>query len=196
MLLFVLMLVPSPKAVFTAIAVSLTPSFAGVGIGCVKGVWGCRGALGLNRHACSMPCPLYEVMMGFGRTGKFWAFEHFGVIPDIVTSAKGLTGAYLPLSMVAVRTPIKEPLAPQALVDGLSTAASLPSRVPPPPARSILLPLSAAPHHHRLSPPPPSSRRLQPCFYHLVVAICLCCHAMLPLPPFPPRNLPLPFRFT
>merc|ERR550514_405588 len=42
-----------------------------------------------------------EVMMGFGRTGKFWGFQHHeGVVPDIVTSAKGLSGSYLPLSLV------------------------------------------------------------------------------------------------
>jgi len=52
---------------------------------------------------------LDEVMAGFGRTGKMWAFEHFeGVLPDIVTSAKGLTGAYLPLSVVGVRDHIKQ----------------------------------------------------------------------------------------
>jgi len=52
---------------------------------------------------------LDEVMVGFGRTGKMWGFQHYeGVVPDIMTSAKGLTGAYLPLSMVAVRSHIKE----------------------------------------------------------------------------------------
>mmetsp|Transcript_65746 Transcript_65746/g.118464 ORF Transcript_65746/g.118464 Transcript_65746/m.118464 type:complete len:496 (-) Transcript_65746:386-1873(-) len=49
-----------------------------------------------------------EVMVGFGRTGKFWGFQHYDIIPDIVTSAKGLTGAYMPLSMVAVRSHIKD----------------------------------------------------------------------------------------
>jgi acetylornithine/succinyldiaminopimelate/putrescine aminotransferase len=33
-----------------------------------------------------------EIQTGFGRTGKFWAFEHFGMVPDIVTSAKGMGG--------------------------------------------------------------------------------------------------------
>lgn len=33
-----------------------------------------------------------EVQTGFGRTGKFWAFEHFGVVPDILTCAKGMGG--------------------------------------------------------------------------------------------------------
>ncbi|CAE8630467.1 unnamed protein product, partial [Polarella glacialis] len=52
---------------------------------------------------------LDEVMVGFGRTGKFYGFQHFeGVIPDIVTSAKGLTGSFLPLAMVGVRQKIKD----------------------------------------------------------------------------------------
>jgi len=49
-----------------------------------------------------------EVMVGFGRTGKLWGFQHYDFLPDIVTSAKGLTGAYMPLSMVACRSHIKE----------------------------------------------------------------------------------------
>jgi adenosylmethionine-8-amino-7-oxononanoate aminotransferase len=50
-----------------------------------------------------------EVMAGFGRTGKMWGFQHYdGVVPDIVTSAKGLTGSYLPLAMVALREPIRQ----------------------------------------------------------------------------------------
>lgn len=52
---------------------------------------------------------LDEVMAGFGRTGELWAFEHFnGLVPDIVTSAKGLTGAFLPMSLVGVREKIKQ----------------------------------------------------------------------------------------
>ncbi|WP_114748836.1 aspartate aminotransferase family protein [Pleomorphovibrio marinus] len=35
---------------------------------------------------------LDEIQAGFGRTGKFWAFEHFGVIPDILVCAKGMGG--------------------------------------------------------------------------------------------------------
>ncbi len=42
-----------------------------------------------------------EVMTGFGRTGKMFAIENWGVKPDIMTMAKGITSAYLPLGAVA-----------------------------------------------------------------------------------------------
>merc|ERR1719232_2416259 len=52
---------------------------------------------------------LDEVMVGFGRTGKFWGFEHFeGVLPDIFTSAKGLSAAYMPIAVVGVRQKLKD----------------------------------------------------------------------------------------
>jgi taurine--2-oxoglutarate transaminase len=38
-----------------------------------------------------------EVMAGFGRTGKLFCIEHWDVVPDIMTMAKGITGAYLPV---------------------------------------------------------------------------------------------------
>ncbi len=43
-----------------------------------------------------------EVMSGFGRTGKMFAFEHGGIVPDMITMAKGLTSSSLPLGAVGL----------------------------------------------------------------------------------------------
>jgi taurine--2-oxoglutarate transaminase len=47
-----------------------------------------------------------EVMSGFGRTGKWFAVDHWDVIPDLMTMAKGLTSAYAPLGAVAMKPEI------------------------------------------------------------------------------------------
>lgn len=44
-----------------------------------------------------------EVMSGFGRTGKWFAVDHWNVVPDLMTMAKGLTSAYAPLGAVAMQ---------------------------------------------------------------------------------------------
>ncbi len=44
-----------------------------------------------------------EVMCGFGRTGEWFAVDHWNVVPDIMTTAKGLTSSYLPLGAVGMR---------------------------------------------------------------------------------------------
>jgi taurine---2-oxoglutarate transaminase len=49
-----------------------------------------------------------EVMSGFGRTGKWFAVDHWGVVPDLITMAKGLTSGYAPLGAVAMKTGIAE----------------------------------------------------------------------------------------
>lgn len=54
----------------------------------------------LDQHGILLVCD--EVMAGWGRTGKRYAFEHGGIIPDIVTMAKGLTSSYVPLGAMAV----------------------------------------------------------------------------------------------
>jgi len=43
-----------------------------------------------------------EVMSGFGRTGKWFGFQHHGIIPDMIAMAKGLTSGYLPLGCLMV----------------------------------------------------------------------------------------------
>jgi taurine-pyruvate aminotransferase len=52
-----------------------------------------------------------EVICGFGRTGKRFGYQHYGVKPDIVTMAKGITSGYFPLSVTAVRHEIYESFA-------------------------------------------------------------------------------------
>ncbi|MGM0898229.1 MAG: aspartate aminotransferase family protein [Bacillota bacterium] len=47
-----------------------------------------------------------EVICGFGRTGKAFGHQHFNIKPDIITMAKGMTSAYLPLSVTAIRKDI------------------------------------------------------------------------------------------
>jgi taurine-pyruvate aminotransferase len=47
-----------------------------------------------------------EVVCGFGRTGKFWGHEHYDVIPDMVTMAKGLASSYEALSATVVKQEI------------------------------------------------------------------------------------------
>ena len=47
-----------------------------------------------------------EVMSGFGRTGKWFAIEHWDVIPDLISMAKGLTSGYAPLGAVAMKPEI------------------------------------------------------------------------------------------
>jgi len=66
---------------------------------------------------------LDEVMCGFWRTGPLFAFQHFpGVVPDILTSAKGLTSSILPLGMIGVRQKIKDHFESNALGWGATYA--------------------------------------------------------------------------
>jgi taurine--2-oxoglutarate transaminase len=49
-----------------------------------------------------------EVMSGFGRTGRWFAVQHWNVVPDLMTMAKGLTSAYAPLGAVAMKEQIAQ----------------------------------------------------------------------------------------
>ena len=55
-----------------------------------------------------------EVQAGFGRTGKFWAFEHYGVTPDLICCGKGITSS-LPLSAVIGRAEIMDQFGPGSM---------------------------------------------------------------------------------
>jgi taurine--2-oxoglutarate transaminase len=59
-----------------------------------------------DRHGILLICD--EVMSGFGRTGAWFAVDHWKVVPDLMTMAKGLTSGYAPLGAVAMRPPIAE----------------------------------------------------------------------------------------
>ena len=64
-----------------------------------------------------------EVMSGFGRTGKWFAIEHHGVVPDIICMAKGLTSGYLPLGGIIVKDEIADYFNDKPLPLGLTYSA-------------------------------------------------------------------------
>ena len=49
----------------------------------------------LSKYGIMMVCD--EVMCGLGRTGEWFAVDHYDIVPDILVMAKGITSAYLPL---------------------------------------------------------------------------------------------------
>ena len=57
---------------------------------------------------------LDEVQAGFGRTGKFWAFEHYGVTPDVICCGKGLSSS-LPISAVIGRAEVMDQFPPGSM---------------------------------------------------------------------------------
>jgi taurine--2-oxoglutarate transaminase len=63
-----------------------------------------------------------EVMSGFGRTGKWFAVDHWDVVPDILTMAKGLSGAYVPLGATIVRKHIGDQFKEQFFTHGATYA--------------------------------------------------------------------------
>jgi len=61
------------------------------------------------REICSKYDVLFiadEVMTGWGRTGKLWGIEHWQATPDIITTAKGISGGYAPFSAIIARDSI------------------------------------------------------------------------------------------
>jgi taurine--2-oxoglutarate transaminase len=63
---------------------------------------------------------LDEVMVGFGRTGKWFAIEHYDAVPDMMSLAKGITCGYVPLGCLAVSDRIMEKLSREMLYAGLT----------------------------------------------------------------------------
>jgi len=59
-----------------------------------------------DRYGCLLIAD--EVITGFGRTGKMFACEHWGITPDIMTVAKGITSGYIPMGGAITRKPISD----------------------------------------------------------------------------------------
>ena len=71
-----------------------------------------------TRYGILMICD--EVMSGFGRTGEWFAINHWNVVPDILTMAKGLTSAYVPLGAVGLRRPLADHFKSNVFYGGLT----------------------------------------------------------------------------
>ena len=63
-----------------------------------------------------------EVMAGFGRTGEWFAVDHWGVQPDILTAAKGINSGYVPLGTMSVSKQLADWLVDYPLPGGLTYA--------------------------------------------------------------------------
>ena len=61
-----------------------------------------------------------EVMAGFGRTGKWFSVDHWNVVPDLITMAKGLTSAYVQLGAVGMRQPVADHFRDNVFFGGLT----------------------------------------------------------------------------
>ena len=71
-----------------------------------------------DKHGILLICD--EIMSGFGRTGEWFAVNHWNVVPDIMTVAKGLTSAYVPLGATIVSDTIAARFEDQPLYAGLT----------------------------------------------------------------------------
>src|SRR5215510_14406116 len=71
-----------------------------------------------TKHGILMICD--EVMAGFGRTGEWFAIDHWKVVPDIITMAKGLTSAYVQLGAVGMRRSIADQFKDRVFYGGLT----------------------------------------------------------------------------
>jgi len=71
-----------------------------------------------DKYGILMICD--EVMAGFGRTGEWFAINHWGVVPDLITMAKGLTSAYVQLGAVGMRRTIADHFQDKVFYGGLT----------------------------------------------------------------------------
>jgi taurine---2-oxoglutarate transaminase len=61
-----------------------------------------------------------EVMSGFGRTGKWFAYQHSQVVPDLITFAKGVTSGYIQLGGVVISEPVSKTFDERVFAGGLT----------------------------------------------------------------------------
>jgi len=61
-----------------------------------------------------------EVMSGFGRTGKWFAYQHSAVVPDLITFAKGVTSGYIQLGGVVISEPVSKTFDERVFAGGLT----------------------------------------------------------------------------
>jgi taurine--2-oxoglutarate transaminase len=71
-----------------------------------------------DKYGILMICD--EVMAGFGRTGEWFAINHWNVVPDIITMAKGLTAAYVQLGAVGMRRGVADQFKDKVFYGGLT----------------------------------------------------------------------------
>ena len=71
-----------------------------------------------DKYGILMICD--EVMAGFGRTGEWFAINHWNVVPDIITMAKGLTAAYVQLGAVGMRRAVADQFKDKVFYGGLT----------------------------------------------------------------------------
>ncbi|MCB1013343.1 MAG: aminotransferase class III-fold pyridoxal phosphate-dependent enzyme, partial [Microthrixaceae bacterium] len=71
-----------------------------------------------DRHGIVMICD--EVMAGFGRCGEWFAWQHWGVEPDLVCFAKGVNSGYVPLGGVVISTKVADSFRDRAYPGGLT----------------------------------------------------------------------------
>jgi adenosylmethionine-8-amino-7-oxononanoate aminotransferase len=88
------------------VAAFIAEPVVGAALGCVPAP---EGYFEIIRDICDRYDVLLivdEVMTGWGRTGKMWGIDHWGVTPDIIATAKGMTAGYTPLSAIIARDSI------------------------------------------------------------------------------------------
>jgi taurine--2-oxoglutarate transaminase len=71
-----------------------------------------------DRHGILLICD--EVMAGFGRTGRWFACEHWDVVPDMITTAKGINSGYVPLGALTVREHVYDAIKDRYFAGGLT----------------------------------------------------------------------------